>query len=309
MGRMTEGGPDGRAGIDADLVRRLVAAQFPRWRDLPVTPVAVDGWDNRTYRLGDDMTVRLPTGPGYVPGVAKESRWLPVLAPSLPVAVPTVLGDGVPGLGYPYPWSVRRWLPGRTADPAEIPDLPAFAVAVAEFLHALQRCDATGGPAGGAHSFHRGAPVAHYDEATRRCLTLLADRVDTTRARVVWEAALDAEWHGTPMWFHGDVAAGNLLVADGRLTAVIDFGTSGVGDPACDLVIAWTMFDGESHAAFRDAMDVDDGMWARARGWALWKALLVLSKVIDTDPADAAETRGVIDRILADHYAGLRTSR
>lgn len=312
MGRMTEGGPDGRAGIDADLVRRLVAAQFPRWRDLPVTPVAVDGWDNRTYRLGDAMTARLPTGPGYVPAVAKESRWLPFLAPSLPVAVPTVLADGVPGQGYPYPWSVRDWLPGRTADPAGIADLPAFAVAVAEFLRALQRCDTTGGPAGGAHSFYRGASVAHYDEDTQRYLARLArpdSGVDTTRARAVWDAALAARWRGTPVWFHGDVAAGNLLVVDGELSAVIDFGTSGVGDPACDLVIAWTMFDDESRRAFRDAVDADEGMWARARGWALWKALLVLCQVIDTDPVAAAGTRRVIDAILDDHYAGLRASR
>lgn len=314
MGPMTEGGPDGRAGIDADLVRRLVAAQFPRWRDLPVTPVAVDGWDNRTYRLGDAMTVRLPTGPGYAPAVAKESRWLPFLAPSLPVAVPTVLGNGVPGLGYPYHWSVRNWLPGRTASHgAVIADLPAFAVAVAEFLRALQRCDPTGGPAGGAHSFYRGASVAHYEHDTLRYLARLAGRVDTERARTVWDAALAAEWRGTPVWFHGDVAAGNLLVVDGALSAVIDFGTSGVGDPACDLVIAWTMFDDESRGAFRDALGrdsgTDDGMWARARGWALWKALLVLTKAIDTDPADAAETRRVIDAILDDHYAGLPASR
>jgi len=306
---MTEGGPDGRAGIDADLVRRLVAAQFPRWRDLPVTPVAVDGWDNRTYRLGDTMTARLPTGPGYVPGVAKESRWLPFLAPSLPVAVPTVLGDGVPGLGYPYPWSVRDWLPGRTADPAVIADLPAFAVAVAEFLRALQRCDATGGPAGGEHSFHRGASVGHYSEDTERYLARLAGRADTARARVVWEAALAAEWRGTPVWFHGDIAVGNLLVVDGALSAVIDFGTSGVGDPACDLVIAWTMFDDESRGAFRDAIGADDGMWARARGWALWKSLLLLCRAIDTDPMDEAANRRVIDAILDDHYAGLRASR
>lgn len=298
---MTEPGPDGRAGIDADLVRRLIAAQFPRWRDLPVTPVAVDGWDNRTYRLGDDMAVRLPTGPGYAPAVAKERRWLPILAPSLPVAVPTILGNGLPDLGYPFEWSVRAWLPGRTADPAHIDDLPAFAVAVAEFIRALQRCDTTDGPAGGAHSFWRGTSVAHYEAEALRSLDLLDGVVDRTRALAVWQATLAAEWRGTPVWFHGDIAEGNLLVEDGKLTAVIDFGTSGVGDPACDLVIAWTMFDDASRTAFRDALDADDGMWARARGWALWKAMLVLAKVIDTDPEDAAGTRTVIEKVLDDH--------
>ncbi|MEU0697019.1 aminoglycoside phosphotransferase family protein [Streptomyces niveus] len=293
--------PDGRAGIDAALVKRLIAAQFPQWSALPVTPVEVDGWDNRTYRLGESMTARLPTAAGYVPAVAKENRWLPRLAPQLSVAVPPVLGLGVPGEGYPFPWSVRGWLPGGTALPERIGDMTAFAVEVAEFLLALQRCDATGGPVAGEHSFYRGTPPAHYDDETRRCLAALKGHVDTDRAAAVWEAALDAEWRGEPVWFHGDFASGNLLVADGKLTAVIDFGTSGVGDPACDLVIAWGMFHGESRAAFRRTVGQDDGTWARARGWALWKALLVLSQNIDTDEEVAEVNRRVIAEVLADH--------
>ncbi|WP_055586124.1 aminoglycoside phosphotransferase family protein [Peterkaempfera griseoplana] len=293
--------PDGRAGIDAALVRRLIAAQFPRWDGLPVTPVEVDGWDNRTYRLGDRMTVRLPTAPGYVAAVDKENHWLPRLAPSLPVAVPPVLAKGVPGEGYPHPWSVRGWLPGETADRGRIDDMPRFAVQVAEFLVALQRCDATGGPAAGAHSWYRGASPAHYDDETRRCLAALRGRVDTGRAAAVWDAALATERRDAPVWFHGDIASGNLLVRDGELTAVIDFGTSGVGDPACDLVIAWTLFSGDSRESFRKAVCQDDATWARARGWALWKSLLVLSECIDTDPQRAATNHHVITEVLADH--------
>jgi aminoglycoside phosphotransferase (APT) family kinase protein len=292
---------DGRAGIDAELVRRLVAAQFPQWRDLPVTPVAVDGWDNRTYRLGDEMTVRLPTHESYTPAVEKEDRWLPVLAPALPVPVPVPLATGVPGEGYPFRWSVRRWLDGDTADPARIDDLAAFAVDVAEFVLALQRVDPTGGPRAGAHSFYRGAPPAHYDDETRRALVALDGRVDTELAAEVWDAALRADRRGAPVWFHGDIAHGNLLVRDGRLVAVIDFGTSGVGDPACDLVIAWTMFSGESRDAFRRTVGQDGGTWARARGWALWKSLIVLADVIDRDEDLAASNRRIIDEVLADH--------
>lgn len=292
---------DGRAGIDAALVGRLVAAQFPQWAGLPVTPVEVDGWDNRTYRLGAHLTARLPTAAGYVPAVAKESRWLPRLAPGLPVAVPAIRGEGVPGEGYPFPWSVRGWLPGQTASPARIDDTTGFAVAVAEFVLALQRCDATDGPLAGEHSFFRGAAPAHYDDETRRCLAALAGRVDTVRATQVWDAALDAPWRGKPVWFHGDIAHGNLLVEDGRLAAVIDFGTSGVGDPACDLVIAWTMCTGESRAAFRRTVAQDDGTWARARGWALWKALLTLSQCADPAQPQAVENARVIDEVLADH--------
>ncbi|MEV0096478.1 aminoglycoside phosphotransferase family protein [Streptomyces sp. NPDC050738] len=293
--------PDGRAGIDAALVKRLIAAQFPQWSALDVAPVEVEGWDNRTYRLGDDMTVRLPTAAGYAPAVDKENHWLPLLASQLPVAVPPVLAKGAPGEGYPYPWSVRGWLDGEAALRARIDDRVQFAVSVGEFIGALQRCDATGGPLAGEHSWYRGASLLHYDEETRRCLAALAGRVDTAEAAAVWEAALAAEWHGEPVWFHGDIAPGNLLVADGKLTAVIDFGTSGVGDPACDLVAGLGMFEGEARAAFRATVRADPAMWARARGWLLWKSLLVLSGCIDTDPVEAAVNRRLIDEVLADH--------
>lgn len=293
--------PDGRAGIDAALVQRLIDAQFPQWSGLPVAPVAVDGIDNRTYRLGDAMTVRLPTAAGYAPAVAKEHHWLPRLAPSLPVAVPPVLALGEPGEGYPYQWSVRRWLRGETAALDRVEDVPRFARAVAEFVLALQRCDATGGPLAGEHTWYRGASPAHYDAATRRYLAALEGHVDTGRARAVWEAALAAPWRGEPVWFHGDIAHGNLLVADGELTAVIDFGTSGVGDPACDLVIAWGLFSGESREAFRQAVGQDAGTWARARGWLLWKSLLNLTESVGTDPVRTAQELRVVEAVLGDH--------
>ncbi|MDT0341213.1 aminoglycoside phosphotransferase family protein [Streptomyces litchfieldiae] len=293
--------PDGRAGIDAGLVKRLIAAQFPRWSGLPVTPVQIDGWDNRTYRLGTEMTVRLPTAEGYAPAVAKEHRWLPELAPALPLPIPRIIARGVPGEGYPFDWSVRGWLDGDVATPERIDDMADFASAVAEFVLALQRVDATGGPGAGAHSFYRGASPAHYDDWTRRALAALDGRVDTARAAAVWDAALQAAWDGKPVWFHGDIAANNLLVRDGWLAAVIDFGTSGTGDPACDLVISWTMFSGASREVFRRAVGQDSGTWARARGWALWKALIMLEKDIDTDPEQAAVHRRVIEEVLADH--------
>lgn len=292
---------DGRAGIDVALVKRLLAAQFPQWSDLPVTPVEVDGWDNRTYRLGDDMTVRLPTAEGYTPAVEKEHRWLPVLAPHLPVPIPVPLGLGEPGEGYAFPWSVRRWLDGETSRADRIDDLPAFATDVAGFLLALQAIDATGGPEAGAHSFYRGASLRHYDGETQECLAKLEGHIDTAKAREIWQAALDTSWDGPPVWFHGDIASGNLLVKDSRLVAVIDFGTSGVGDPSCDLVIAWTMFYGDSREAFRKTVNQDSGTWARARGWAIWKAMLVMAQNLDGDPAEVELNRHVIHEVLADH--------
>lgn len=292
---------DGRGGIDVGLVKRLVKAQFPQWADLAIQPVKVDGWDNRTYRLGDELTVRLPSAAAYAAAVQKEDEWLPRLAPQLPVPIPETLGKGGPGEGYAFHWSVRRWLDGETASPERIDDLTGFATSVGEFLLALQRCDATGGPMPGPHNFYRGAPPVHYDDETRRALVALDGRVDTAGATAVWEAAIASVSERPPVWFHGDIAHGNLLVADGKLSAVIDFGTSGIGDPACDLVIAWTMFSGASREAFRRTVDQDAGTWARARGWALWKALIVLADVIDTDADRAAVNRHVIDEVLADH--------
>jgi len=293
-------GPDGRAGVDAALVRRLISTQFPRWRDLAVTPVAVDGWDNRTYRLGRTMTVRLPTAAGYVPAVEKERRWLPVLAGHLPLPVPVEVGAGRPGAGYPYPWSVRTWLDGVTASRATVDDLPGLAITLAGFLRALQRIDASGGPAAGEHSFYRGAALAFYDDETQRSLRAVRGRIDVRQAAAVWSRALAGGWFGPPVWFHGDVAAGNLLVRGGRLAAVIDFGTCGVGDPACDLVIAWTLLDGDARTAFREAMEQDAGTWARARGWALWKALITLAAPT-TPAADAVVAQHVIGQVLAEH--------
>lgn len=287
--------------IDAALVRRLVAAQFPAWRDLPVAGVEFDGWDNRSSRLGDDLLVRLPSGPGYAAQVEKEHRWLPILAPQLPLPIPVPLAKGSPDEGYPFDWSVYRWLDGQNASIESVADLTVFATELAGFLTALQAIDATGGPPPGPHNFFRGGPLTTYDAGTRRAIEALAGQLDGESATAVWEIALEATWRGEPVWFHGDVSEGNLLVRDGRLAAVIDFGTSGVGDPACDLAIAWTLLSGESREAFRSALSVDPATWARGRGWVLWKALITVADYLDTDPGKAATARRVLDDVLADH--------
>ncbi|PBC03129.1 aminoglycoside phosphotransferase family protein [Mesorhizobium sp. WSM3860] len=285
--------------IDTDLVRRLVDAQFPEWRHLPVKPVAFGGWDNRTFHLGDAMTVRLPSAAPYALQVEKEHRWLPKLAPLLPLPIPEPLAMGEPAASYPWHWSIYRWIEGETAKTGRIADLRGFAVSVAEFLVALKRIDPTAGPAPGQHDFYRGGPLAVYDGEARQAIAALEGRIDTQAATAVWEAALAAGWHGSPVWFHGDVASGNLLVEDGRLSAVIDFGTSGVGDPSCDLAIAWTLFEGESRQAFRARIAVDDATWTRGRGWTLWKALITVAGH-DANQAEFGRQRRVIDEVLAD---------
>jgi aminoglycoside phosphotransferase (APT) family kinase protein len=278
---------------DAELVRRLIGAQFPQWAELPVRPVAASGWDNRSFRLGETMLARLPSAERYAPQVEKEQRWLPILAPQLPLPVPAPLAVGAPGEGYPWGWSVLRWIEGDTAAAAAPPaDLTGFARDLADFLAALHRVDAGAGPPAGPHSFWRGGLLATYDAETRAAIATLGDRIDGAAATAMWEAALAAPWTSPPVWVHGDVAPGNLLVREGRLAAVIDFGCCAVGDPACDLVIAWTFLDAPARAAFRAALQLDAACWTRAKGWALWKALIVLARG-EGHHDDAAQRRAI----------------
>jgi len=286
--------------IDASLVRHLVAAQFPQWAHLPIRPVEFGGWDNRTFHLGEQMTVRLPSAAAYALQVEKEQRWLPKLAPHLPLPIPVPLAMGQPGDGYPWHWSVYRWLDGEVATIEGIADLRQFALDLADFLVALYRVDATGGPAPGPHNFYRGGPLTVYDGETRQAIAALEGTIDTDAATAVWEDALAATWRGSPVWVHGDVAAGNLLVETGRLSAVIDFGSSGVGDPACDLAIAWTLFIGESREIFRAAIPLDEATWARGRGWTLWKALITLAALPGTDDRAASASRRILDDVLGE---------
>ena len=292
-----------KADITPDLVSRLLADQFPQWAGLPVRPVEADGVDNTSFRLGQTMSVRLPSADAYVEQVDKEHRWLPVLAGQLPLPIPEPLAKGVPGNGFPRPWSVYRWIDGDPATAEGVADMPGFAADLADFLVALYQIDPAGGPGPGTHNFFRGGPVAVYDGETQDALAALQGQIDTALAAEVWRTALRASWQGPPVWFHGDAQPGNLLVRDGKLSAVIDFGTSGVGDPACDTTIAWTFLSGESSRVFTERLPFDEATWARGRGWAIWKAMIVLVEVLEDDPQNAAYTKGVIEAILADHLA------
>lgn len=299
-----------RDEITAAVAARLVAGQFPQWAGLPVTPVALNGWDNTTFRLGDELSIRLPSADWYAAQVAKEHHWLPVLAPRLPVPIPRPVAMGRPSDDFPRPWSVYRWIAGEPASVGKIADLARFASSVAEFVAALHAIDGGDGPPAGAHSFNRGGPLSLWDEETRQLIGRTADDIDVGAVSEVWDAALASTWERAPVWVHGDVTASNLLVADGKLHAVIDFGCSAVGDPACDLVMAWTFFTGASAAAFRRGLELDEATWARGRGWALWKALLILAEEKDGrgDALDAARRFGwrygprqIVDLVIADH--------
>ena len=274
--------------MDASVPQGLIARQFPAWASLPIRPVARSGWDNHTFHLGTELLIRLPSGAGYAAQVAKEQHWLPQLAPALPVAIPEPIAQGEADASFPYDWSVYRWLPGAAlADASKVPaQLPAQ---LATFLTALQGIDSTGGPGYGEHNHQRGGPLAFYAAQAEQAIAHLSEQSDTRWATSAMAAALASRNSPPDCWLHGDIAPGNLLIGDTGLCGVIDFGLLAVGDPACDYAIAWTTFDTAQRATFRDALAVDKATWHRARGWALWKALIVHAGLANGQPQAAAD--------------------
>ena len=285
--------------IDVGLVVRLLAAQFPQWAGLPVRPVPSAGTDNALYRLGDDMVMRLPRIDWAIGDVAKEQQWLPKLAPFLPLAIPVPLAKGQPGEGYPWDWSIYRWLEGEEATVKGMADPRQAAIDLAQFIAALQRIDVTGAPPAG-----RGVPLAQRDAPTRTAIENLHGLIDTAAVTALWDAAIEAPmWHGSPVWVHGDLRPGNLLAVKGRLSAVIDFGGLGVGDPACDVMAAWMFLSAETRNVFLWALQVDQATWVRGRGWALSVGLIALPYYQTTNPVLAEIARRAIQEALADYSA------
>jgi aminoglycoside phosphotransferase (APT) family kinase protein len=292
--------PAAEVPIDVALIRRLLGSQFPRWSGLAVHPVESAGWDNVIYRLGADLAVRLPRRRIGADQTLKEHRWLPVLGPRLPVAVPVPAGKGVPSEGYPWHWTVCPWLPGEVAALAPVADMSLAALTLAGFVRALQAIDAADGPV----SEFRSGPLAARDAVSRDLAVALRDSHDVSAVLAVWEAAVqEPEWTDPPVWVHGDLHPANLLVNSGELSGVIDFGLLGVGDPACDLIVAWTYLSASAREVFRDALAVDDATWARGRGWALHLGLRACAYSAD-NPVLAEVGRHTITAVLSDSAQG-----
>jgi aminoglycoside phosphotransferase (APT) family kinase protein len=280
--------------IDESLVRALLREQFPPWAQLPLRRVEPGGNDHRIFRLGDDRSVRLPSAPGYVPQVRKEQVWLPRLAGGVPLPIPEVLGAGRPTPTFPAPWSIYGWMEGEPASRGGVADWAEFASDLARFLVGLRTVDPTGGPSPGLHSAFRGGPISHWDDEVRDLMPRVEGR-ERDLADGIWRDALAATFTGRSIWFHGDVSLHNLLLRHGRLAAVIDFGCSGVGDPACDTVFRWTAPSRPARVQFAKDYAADEGTWARGRGWALWKALIMLS---NKPPEQARFARHVLDLLF-----------
>ncbi|KUN29484.1 phosphotransferase [Streptomyces antibioticus] len=290
---------DPRPAIDAALARRLVDTQFPQWAELPLKLLDPAGSDHVIYRLGEDLSVRLPRHAGAIRQARKESEWLPRLAPHLPLAIPVPAGVGEPDFGYPWPWSVSGWLDGDVATAEALADSSEAAVQLAEFLTALQAFVPEDFPVENAREDLTDRQLTDRDRATRAAIAEVDGAFDAAAMTELWDAALSAPgWDGPPVWFHGDFHTGNLLTVAGRLSAVIDFGELGIGDPACDLTIAFTLMSAESRAVFRATLGVDDATWTRGRGWALATGLNAYTSYAAVNPRVAAQTTRQITEAL-----------
>lgn len=287
--------------IDRPLVERLVAGQFPQWADLSLTPVASAGTDNALFRLGDDLSVRVPRIPSAAEQLAKEQTWLPTIAGRVTLDVPEQLAVGAPADEFPWTWSVLRWLDGDIADPDLLTDQPGSAERLAAFITELQAIDSVGGPAPGKHNASRGIPLADRDHITRRGIAAMDGLIDTELATRVWDRALaGSEWERAGVWIHGDLHPANVLCRDGRISGVIDFGCLGVGDPAYDVSAAWTLFGPAGRERFRAALDVDEATWRRAHGWAVSFGVMVFPYYRDTNPGLVEIARFTVAQALAD---------
>jgi aminoglycoside phosphotransferase (APT) family kinase protein len=286
---------DGEVDIDAELVGRLVAAQFPELTDLPIREVRAAGTVNAIYRLGDDLYARLPRVPWWAKDLDREWSWLPKLAPRLSLRVPEPVGKGHPTSSYPLAWAIYRWLDGRPYADELVDDERQAARELARFVVELRSIDPAGAPPGGRK------PLRELDAATRAAIGSARGVIDADAAIAAWERALRAPpWDGTPVWIHTDLLRPNLLVRDGRLWAVIDFGGVGVGDPAADVIAAWSVFGQTGRGVFHGALEVDDGTWHRARGYALHQAALIIPYYAETNPGFVAPARRTVEEILAD---------
>lgn len=288
-----------KLNIPLSLVSNLIKEQFPAGASLPIKPVEKSGWDNRSFRLGEEMLIRLPSAEEYAEAVFKEQKWLPFLAQHLSYVIPKPIALGKPSENYPFHWSIYQWIPGKNADTLLFDEQARFAYDIACFLKELEAIDPTGGPINNAG---RGGPPAFYDTEVQAALGQLKDSIDTNAAQKVWQKAITcAAWNKKPVWIHGDFSVGNILVHNGRLAAIIDFGSMGIGDPACDLVIAWTFLTKDARKIFKSELPFDSDTWARARGWALWKALITLVELEDKNDTEALKIKHIIDEIITDY--------
>ena len=285
--------------IDVTLARKLISKQFPEWASLNVTQVVPGGHDNKTFRLGADKLIRLPSAERYANKVQKEQYWLPILANKLKLDVPKPLAQGTPSDDYPWDWSIYEWIDGKTVYETKHNNKLLFAEDLANFLLSLHSIDTSNGPKGGENSFYRGCSPSYYNDQVLTALRLLNKRLNIKKATSIWQSALATDWNKSPVWVHGDISVGNLLMKNGRLNAVIDFSGLCIGDPACDLAIAWTYLDASSRKVFKNQLNADTDLWLRGAAWALWKALIIEAGIVSSNEVELKQSNITLLELLA----------
>lgn len=280
--------------ISEKLAYKLIRAQFPEWATLSLEPMRPEGTDNLMYRLGEDKIIRLPRIPSAVPSLEKEKLWLPKLTPHLPIPIPHILAEGDASDEYPYPWLIIKWEKGKNPSADNPLEQNNAALTLASFIKAMQKIDTQGGPI-----CRRGQPLKNRDAETRKAIPLMSELYDTKLLLDLWNESLSApEWHGKPVWIHGDLHAGNILCEGEQITAIVDFGLMGVGDPAADLMPAWTLFDPAAREIFKEIVAPDEATWLRARGWALSMGIVAYPYYKETNPKFAEIALGMIDQVI-----------
>ncbi len=285
---------DNEVDIDESLVSQLLSEQFPQWAGLPINPVQSAGTDNAIYRLGIDKCVRLSRVPNAARNDEKEQLWLPLFASRLELAIPVPLGKGCSNERYPFKWSIFPWIDGSNATIDPIADQNQAALALAEFIISLQEIDTSNAPLS-----RRGIPLVGQDSETREAIKALRGSINVEAATALWDESLQiSNWNKPAVWTHGDLLPSNLLVREGKLCAVIDFGLMGMGDPACDLIPAWSVFSASGRQIFRSTLRVDEDTWLRGRGWALSVALIILPYYEKTNLGLVAIAKRMLNEVL-----------
>jgi aminoglycoside phosphotransferase (APT) family kinase protein/GNAT superfamily N-acetyltransferase len=299
---------DSSVDITLAMIKELISDQFAHWSDLSINPVKHIGHDRRTFHLGNEMLIRLPSTQRYAAKVEKEQKWLPFLANYLSTEIPKPISMGRPSDVYPWNWSVYKWIEGESANHLSCDNkvLNSIGLSLAKFINELHKIDTTNAPEPGAHNFYRGGHPSVYSEETYRAINNLSEVINTQAATELWERAISTRWNDKPVWVHGDFASGNVIIKDKQLAAVIDFSGICVGDPACDLVIAWTFLKGESRELFKKSVGLDKDTWDRARGWALWKALITLNNIKNKNSDQAIVQIELISDLLKESEIQIR---
>ena len=284
--------------LDEIVARKIIDAQFPEYKHLTLDPIVSGGTDNTMFRLGDTLCARFPKRKEAVPQIEKEQIWLPKLA-GLPLNIPRPMGRGDETAEFPYAWSLYEWLPGGSLVENAVEDWSSAAATLADFVMGLQTKDVTAAPLAGVQNHYRGVALEKRDELTKAAIAGLADEYPEKTLLRVWEDAMRTpKYAGDPVWLHGDLQGGNILVENGRLSAVIDFGLSGIGDPACDLMVAWSVLPKSARSIFKERVGVPEDAWRRGLGWALSVSVIALEYYRGRNQTLSQISRQTIDAIL-----------